>query len=408
MQFTSLVSISLLVLVSLPTFAVSEKLDPFWQDRREQFNAISDAACAGDAVALQDLMAAVYRDDDPVAKNDLAWLYATSSCSFSHDRMDVAVDLIKQSADAGYPPALNNYGNRLMHGDGVPKDASSAVVYLLAAVAAGYASAAIDAGIYHVDGEHVPQDLEVAREFLEAAIELGADASEIDNLRDKLKAVQPQTPPQDKYTWSVQDGEAGFTLTSNNEPVARVFFGLNEYSMLYGFGIRRYSTDAIQFFVSATVELENGAMFQIPTGDCYGGACVDIVDEGPESAYEVYIPIVKQDETAVLNVLTRGKDIIFRYQTEESAKSGEFKRMRLPLKGARAAIEQVIAMAENPAPPAGAFVADNSEADTSSDSLNAPTTGGSGLSYVINETRHNDMFCDAAELDAYPPQILTS
>lgn len=183
----------LLLATMMPGPVLAEALSPFWQEQRDHFNKLSDDACGGDGQALRELMAAVYRDDNPVAKNDLAWLYMTEDCVFTEDDLSEAIDLQRQSANSGYPVAQNNLANRLMKGDGVELDASLAIEYFNMALRAGYGEAAADLGVYFAEGDLIDQDLPRARELLTAAMDNGADPEALERLQNALAVAAGQT-----------------------------------------------------------------------------------------------------------------------------------------------------------------------------------------------------------------------
>ena len=100
--------------------AHAEELSYELQKERSYYSKLSSDACEGDSIAYMTLKTDAVDDDNPVAMNSLAWLYLTENCVFENQGVAYAVALQLESADAGYPIAINNYANRLMKGHGNP------------------------------------------------------------------------------------------------------------------------------------------------------------------------------------------------------------------------------------------------------------------------------------------------
>lgn len=208
--------------------------------------------------------------------------------------------------------------------------------------------------------------------------------------------------------WYYQDGEAAWDLTRNGQMSASVFVGRDLETGGFYYGFYRVSSDPMIHFMGVSVAKSNGQDIELPAGNCYGRNCMTNYDNG---SGQVRIPITHQDEAAVLEVMKSGSDITFRYQSEASYADNAFKRMKLGLKGSRRAIEAL--ENDNRLPQRTAAAPSTSQTKTSppasqstgSSSDPQPPTSGSGTSYVVNETRNGDEFCDAPALDGLPPQL---
>ena len=337
-----------LAATTIPTQIKSENSASFWQVQREHFNELSDDACAGDGQALRDLMTAAYREDNSVAKNDLAWVYMTERCVFAEDDISEAVELQRQSAEEGYPVAQNNIANRLMKGDGIGKDPARAILYFEEAIRSNYGEAAIDFGNHLAEGIHIEQDLLGSEILLKLAIKLGADGDEIEKLQTALDRAEDGPPISATDQWSYFDGEAGWDLTNNGELVARVFLGRDYDTGGFYYGFYRVSDDPLIHFMGVSVSQSDGRITELDINGCGSRSCLTEYEGGDGIASaQVRMSISPRKQTWMLEEMKSGQDITFRYQTEASYAVNEFKRMTLSLKGSRQAIERLEAMQYN-------------------------------------------------------------
>lgn len=326
--------------LAAPMGAHAEQLDANWQQMRDYFNVVSDRACEGDGQALHRLMNAVYQENDPVAKNDLAWLYASEECVFSTGDLEVITDLQRQSADAGYPLAQSNYAVRLIKGDGVPRNIDLAKKYFLAAIEAEYGNAAVELGLFVVEGEYLVKDLAIAKSLYQSAITLGADKQELKKLRDKLDA-EGKSNILTSNTWRYEDGEASWRLLSEGQYYSSVFVGRDGETGGFYLGFYREDDDPMIHFMSSTVIFANGSETELDTNGCYGTSCLSAYDDNGVKSAQVRIPIPRRSAESTLEALKSGAKIKFRYQTAASYELDEFKTMTMSLDGSRKAIEKV-------------------------------------------------------------------
>lgn len=215
------------------------------------------------------------------------------------------------------------------------------------------------------------------------------------------------TPDQ----WSYADNEAGWDLTRNGEVVARVFLGRDVHSGRFYYGFYRVSDDPMIHFMGATVAHSDGRERELEAKGCYARNCMTEYEGGDGVASaQVRIPISARDQAQILQEFQSGKDITFRYQSEASYAENSFKRMRLSLKGSRRAIDALRSQSqpgvERASKPEAREPVRPAPAPAAAPSRNSPVTPtGSGPSYLVNDTKDGDRFCDAEELDQYPQQI---
>lgn len=219
--------------------------------------------------------------------------------------------------------------------------------------------------------------------------------------------------------WSYADGEAGWNLMHNGKMVASVFLGIDVNTKDYYFGFSRVSNDPMIYVMGVSVAHSGGRTTELNAEGCYGATCIQEYISGGGTVAEVTIPILSSDEAAILEALKSARDITFRYQSRASYAENSYKTMKLGLKGSRDAIEKVETFArqlrtQTPATAATkpATTPFSTSAPASSSSTNTLTQStpeikpdGSGKSFLVNDTKHGDRFCDAAEMDAYPPQL---
>ncbi len=397
----------LLGLMSSGGVAVAEDAGAFWQPAREKFNKMSDDACDGDGAAFRELMQAAVMDEHPVARNDLAWVFATERCAFYDDDIEAVAYLQQQAADAGYPVAQNNIGVKYMEGTGVEKNVSLAEDYFEAAMRAGYGKSAAQLGIYYAEGVHVERNISRAEQLLEDAYMLEADPDMIGRLADALdQAVVGGggTEPEPAYStdrWSYYDSEASWDLVNNGALLASVFVGHDAEFGEYYYGLYRVSDDPMIHFMGVSVEHSGGRETELDMNGCGGQNClIDYGDSG-----QVRIPISARNQAAMLEAFKSGDTVKFRYQTQASYAKDQFKTMTMGLKGSRQAIETLEREAAVSRRSSGqarptAQVSVPQPAPSTQTTVAEPTYTG-GPSYYHENTSNGDIFCAAEERPDY-------
>ena len=399
--------------------AEAEELHGEWKPQRAYYNVLSDQACAGDVDAYEELTTAAKQLGNAVAMNDLAWVYSTASCDFSHSDLEAAVELQRQSANAGYPIALSNYAVRLTEGIGTARDADAARVYFERAIAAGYGTAALLYADYLLSAEYFPIDIEKVGQLYNFAQNSGADSDHVQQLWVALSEAE-DTGTERFFTdaWGVSDDEAHWDYVREGALRSRVFFGRSEGDNSFYFGILRNSHDPIVHVMGAWVEYSDGTSVSLGLGDCYANHCLEQFyndHSGPSSYLRVALSGDEGRQTR--EMLKSGNEVTFRYQTKTSVKSETLFRDTMSLKGSRRAIEEIEAMV----PKAGASAvsgrelgagassaaASLSDAAESSGTLRTGEAGSeaSGRPVVtsyIGDTENGDVLCTAEQTDDYP------
>ncbi|MBR9842251.1 MAG: SH3 domain-containing protein [Rhodobacteraceae bacterium] len=226
--------------------------------------------------------------------------------------------------------------------------------------------------------------------------------------RNYMRSAASVAPvaPGGKGGWSTERGEAGRNLMRNGALVARVFLGRDQETGRYYYGLYRVSNDPMIHFMGVSVAHANGTENEIMADGCYGRACMTEYDsDGGAASAQVRIPIAPGNEAWVLEEFQSGKDIEFRYQTEQSYAQNSYKTMRMSLKGSRKAIDALRRQ------PVGRQATPRPVAQVASPAVSAPAASnpamptGGGKTYIVTETKHGDRFCDAPELEGYPPQL---
>ncbi|USA42190.1 sel1 repeat family protein [Spongiibacter taiwanensis] len=88
---------------------------------------------------------------------------------------DIAIRWLKKSADQNYPPALTDYGHRLLTGTGVTTNINEGLALLDKASAAGFAHAKVVLGAYYLNLtlDHQVVDASKGEQYLREAVALG-------------------------------------------------------------------------------------------------------------------------------------------------------------------------------------------------------------------------------------------
>lgn len=222
----------------------------------------------------------------------------------------------------------------------------------------------------------------------------------------KSASAAPSQPAPD--SWFYADGEAVWDLTQNGRLLAQVFLGRDFDVGGFYYGFSRVSDDPMIHFMGVSVAHSDGRVVELEANGCYGRKCITTQKRGNgNDISQVRIPIARHDEASILREMKSGEDITFRYQTVASASENKFKRMKLGLKGSRRALDQLQSATPGQDLVAQPKTQDPIKPPTTVTTVQAPkiTPSGSGKSFLVNETKDGDRFCDAAELSEYPPQI---
>ena len=387
------------IIVAPPLAA--EQLSEFWQDHRTYFNQLSDEACDGDEAAYSELWAAALRDNNPVAQNDLAWVYSTERCDYYDEDDSRSTALQRQSANAGYPMAQKNFAARLIEGLGVDPDPELAHEFFQRAIDAGYGEAAVVYAGYLLDEEYLARDVKAARRLYEIASQKGADQDRLDWLAGKLE----KAPASD--TWTFEDGEAGWNLVKNGRVKSRVFLGRDVETGGYYFGMMRNSSDPMIHFMGVSVE-RGGKDIELDAGDCYANRCLsNYQNEGGSPGTQIRMPVPPGSEPAFPESLKSGNDVTFRYQTEKSLKQDNFFRNTMSLKGSRQAIEGLESATARPKREQPQAQVKTPKAPAASSTTEAPG-GASATTYYQGDVEDGDILCPAAEVADFPSYFYSS
>ncbi|WP_460275441.1 SEL1-like repeat protein [Celeribacter sp. ULVN23_4] len=178
--------ISSLLTALLITPAVADPLPEKWQSRREAMNKLGDAACTGDTESLDKLMDAL-KDGDPVAMNEVRWLYQEEDCESEETkqwRTLAAASYTVTAAEMGYPIAASNLAGCMIWDqcDGIPHDVETGLYFAALAISGGYGLAAYNLGMQLTEGSILEPNLEIAKILLNIAILEGVDRSKTDRL----------------------------------------------------------------------------------------------------------------------------------------------------------------------------------------------------------------------------------
>ena len=215
----------------------------------------------------------------------------------------------------------------------------------------------------------------------------------------------------DTSRWSYANGEAEWVLYQNGEVAARVFLAKDEYLGGYYFGFLRPSNDPIVNFMGASVAHSNGRSQEIPISYCGGKDCLDQGQSSDGSWIDqVNIPIDEGNQAWILEEFQSGKDISFRFQTEQSAAQNSFKRLRMSLKGSRQAIDALVAdervfeldSGDDGGAETASSVSSSSSTTIAQTEPEIPTGG--GQSNFVLDAADGANFCPAKEIPDYPPQ----
>jgi TPR repeat protein len=335
------------IALSIPYTSQAEQVSSELQGQREYYNTLSDDACAGNQGAFDSLFEAATTHRNMVAKNDLAWVYLTESCKISHQMsLRDAIRIQKESADDGYPVAMTSYAYRLMTGDGESQNSARAEEYFEKAIDLGYGTAAMELAGHYFDGTYLPRDYSKAVTLLRTARQLGADAPDLKSLAKKLDLASARDlrfpPLQQNPNWEFDGRRASWTLILKGREHAQVVVRNEPKTGQFQFGFLRRSNNPMIHFMGVGVERSGGNMKSLPFGRCGANNCLQSEEpDGRTGDTLVLIPIAQSQSSAVLETMKSGKNIEFRFQTQDDLPLKQFTKLSLSLKGSRAAIEQV-------------------------------------------------------------------
>jgi hypothetical protein len=345
---------SLFLAISTAHSAQAEQLSSEWQGQRDYYNFLSDEACAGDRPAYETLHDLAMRERNPVAMNDLAWVYLTEECPYYQDDSYLAVALQLEAAEAGYPIATNAVAHRYMLGDGVTQNIQTSLEYFNRAISMDHGSSAIDLAHYYLDGDHLPVDYYRAVDLLDIAQETFGNPggrpsptaiAELAQALDEADAsIVGEQPLSQDARWRYEDNRASWGYVSGGRLRAEVFVEADSETGQIFFGLDRISNDPMIHFMGASVEDSAGKKQEIHFGKCGANNCLQLSsrDFATDTTY-LSIPIIPAAQQVTLEAMKSGSYITFRYQTRDvlTKHKGKFETFTLGLKGSRAAIEEV-------------------------------------------------------------------
>ena len=238
----------LIIAMSIAAAVSAERVGDYWQEQRDHYNQLSDAACTGDTNAFDQLFLAVHKDENPVAKVSMAWLHVTDVCEYYDGDEAYASKLNAEAAREGYPIGQSNYASRLLQGLGVEKDLALADTYYRRCIDNGYGNAAAYYAEHLVEGVHVTRSLEEARVLFRKAQELGADPSVLTRVETVFTDIGESTTGSEPGTvqsdsWKYKDGEAFYEYYENGALSAVVALGLDVETGAVYFAFLRTQTN---------------------------------------------------------------------------------------------------------------------------------------------------------------------
>lgn len=92
------------------------------------------------------------------ATSSSASLLQSGASAYEQKNYLLALKIFTEAAEQGHAVAQNNLGLMYDNGEGVPKDASQAVMWYRKAAEQGYALAQYNLGVRYAKGEGVPKD----------------------------------------------------------------------------------------------------------------------------------------------------------------------------------------------------------------------------------------------------------
>ena len=142
--------------------------------------------------ALQDLIEKAY-GGDAKALYDLAYLHDIGYDSIPVDSLRSTL-LYLQSAEKGYPPAMNFLGFRYYTGEAINKNIDSAIYWIRKAADSGDITAAANLGYLLTESDEIPHDYIEASKWLTIAVQEGVTDAQLKLLDIKKEEWLNLTP----------------------------------------------------------------------------------------------------------------------------------------------------------------------------------------------------------------------
>lgn len=269
---------------------------------------------------------------DAKALYDLALLYETGYADIPCDTV-MAISLLRKSADADYPPALNYLGFCHYNGVGVPRDADKALELIQRAAMLGDAKGCNNLGWLLIEGEGIVNDYEKAAYWLRKASDAGLPAAQsqlADLYRKGLGVEQDKEAAESLYLDAVAGGLADaerkllamkypdYLLLSADEALAE--------------GCRMYGAKA---FVVATTLFEMAAekgdrSAKLFLAECYARGCG--VNYSFEKGLALYYEAAKEGDASAQFVVAETLEI-FPDAIPEDSQGAQYWRQQAALQG---------------------------------------------------------------------------
>ena len=170
---------------------MADPLPDYWQRQRSQLNAIGDQACLGSREAFDTIVDLAMRQNDPVAKHELAWVLVKSHCKrFDQPRFGAFL-LIEEAAKQSYPISQYNHGVRLLMRTGNDEtERKVALCWIFKGIEGGYGVAAAFLSKSYLFAQRVGFNPAFSKSFY-----LIAKAEQVQNeemkLLDKIYPAEP-------------------------------------------------------------------------------------------------------------------------------------------------------------------------------------------------------------------------
>jgi hypothetical protein len=226
-------------------------LAPGVPGQQEESDAAADAYRNGRYLDTYYIWKTLAADGDAASAYNLGVLHALGQ-GVTQDS-DKAVDLFRQSADAGYAPAQFNLGMAYRSGQGVERDYKKAARWWLKAAEQGNVQATFNLASLYDKGLGVRKNQELARRLYENAANLGdARASAIlasmDAVQSDVEMQIETTVPESARSegWILRQPDQNYTvqlLASTDR--SKVQFLLDEHPMQGGYAVFEVDIDGV-------------------------------------------------------------------------------------------------------------------------------------------------------------------
>ncbi|WP_066709428.1 sel1 repeat family protein [Celeribacter ethanolicus] len=182
---------ALTALLSLP--ALADPLPSYWQDDRDFYNEIADAACVGSAddSDFDRLITAAIQEANAPAMIALRWMVLSESCvQYNPDGDLLTNSLMVMAALQAYPIAQSNLAGSYLHGYyGIEQNPDEAEALYDQAIQGGYGEAASEYARALIEGDILTRDLDKAADLLAVAEREGVEAATLAPLRTQLSEL---------------------------------------------------------------------------------------------------------------------------------------------------------------------------------------------------------------------------